>query len=216
MSTFFSTAKMCVLCKRVHEYTQIESTNTFGASDLDLRPAEMLRSTMPLWVEECPFCGYVSRNVSELPDEMAEIKQMKAFVSTESYQNAEGNVFANGLAAKFYKKYMLCKEFGNKEGACFALLSASWACDDVNDKEKSKMCREMALEILKTLKIRGKKKDDFKLQRIDMMRRVGRFDEVIRQYSGKIYFDKQFKRIVKFQIEKSKLKDDGCYTIEDV
>ena len=97
MSRIISITKKCVLCDREYEYRELASTNAFGACDLDLRPPEMKRSTMPLWVEECPFCGYISSDVSKLPVDATEIRKVIDFISKESFQRAEEKVFESEL-----------------------------------------------------------------------------------------------------------------------
>jgi hypothetical protein len=47
------------MCGEVSEQLLISSLNELTPSDLDLRPGQMLRSTMAHWVLRCPSCGYV-------------------------------------------------------------------------------------------------------------------------------------------------------------
>lgn len=63
MTTLASTSKKCLVCGTVSQFSALQSTNSFGYSDLDFRPAEMKRSTMPYWIQECPCCGYVSSDI---------------------------------------------------------------------------------------------------------------------------------------------------------
>src|SRR5919201_615910 len=49
----------CPACGAGGTRTVVTSTNELEAPDLDLRPGEMLRSTMPYWVVVCERCGYV-------------------------------------------------------------------------------------------------------------------------------------------------------------
>ncbi len=216
MSRIIPITKRCVLCDREHEYRELASTNAFGASDLDLRPPEMKRSTMPLWVEECPFCGYVSSDISKLPVDASEVSKVIDFISRESFQRTEKKVFASELACKFYKQYMLSREFGDNEKSFYALLHAAWACDDKNDKENAILCRKIALEFLENLILNDKDNENLRLQKADLLRRSGDFDAVIKQYSSEKFSNELLNKIVHFQLEKSKLKDDACYTVSDV
>ena len=61
MTTLFADELKCAVCGITSTHSDIGSSSSFGAPDLDLRPAQLLRSTMPYWIQECPFCGYVSR-----------------------------------------------------------------------------------------------------------------------------------------------------------
>ena len=90
MSTIVSEKYKCAMCGSTNEYNELASTNTFGSPDLDLRPAEMRRSTMPLWVQECPECGYVSKKVSD-PSHVT-----REWLEFERYQTCDGLDFTSG------------------------------------------------------------------------------------------------------------------------
>ena len=67
MSRMCNVMRKCSVCGTVSEYMALASTNNLGGGpDLDLRPAEMMRSTMNVWLQRCPGCGYVSEDVSNL------------------------------------------------------------------------------------------------------------------------------------------------------
>ena len=87
----------CAICKAVNEYSVITSTNTFGGGpDLDLRPAEMQRSTMGAWVQVCPNCGYVSANISD------KHHVTKTWLQSENYLTCDGIACAPDRAKAFY------------------------------------------------------------------------------------------------------------------
>src|SRR5690349_6640199 len=67
MTTIIPQTITCSFCHTPSEQNLIGSTNSFGAPDLDTRPPEMMRSTMPLWVQECPHCGYVAKDLAQPP-----------------------------------------------------------------------------------------------------------------------------------------------------
>ena len=79
MSTIGLMNKVCAVCGKESEYSVLNSTNTFGSPDLDLRPPEMRRSTMHIWIQECPFCGYISKDVTD------ETSVTKELLSSERY-----------------------------------------------------------------------------------------------------------------------------------
>ena len=65
MTTIVPQEVKCSMCGSISKQQLIASTNTIiWAPDLDLRPAEMARSTMVYWIQECPDCGYVSVDIS--------------------------------------------------------------------------------------------------------------------------------------------------------
>ncbi|MBL8018698.1 MAG: hypothetical protein JNM27_03455 [Leptospirales bacterium] len=58
MTTYFTKTVGCYCCGGQVEVRGIASTNSFGFSDLDFRPAEMARSTIATYPQYCPNCHY--------------------------------------------------------------------------------------------------------------------------------------------------------------
>ncbi len=106
----------CSVCGGSSDQFLLLSTNTMGAPDLDLRPAEMQRSTMHLWVVECPHCGYVANDLSN------QLKISEDFLKTDKYLGCDGFKFKDDLAVKFYKNYLILNESGDVEGSFYNLL----------------------------------------------------------------------------------------------
>lgn len=210
----------CSVCGSVSEFMLMTSTNAFGSCDLDLRPPEMQRSTMSLWLQECPNCGYVSSSISDKSEIDSEV--LKSLLKSEAYLSCDDIKFRSELAKRFYRYYMLMIHEGNVRAAMFALLHAAWSCDDNRDKENAKLCREKAIPLAS--KIVGAElydSENVNMIRADMMRRAGQFDELIREYeSVKMKGDARnnpeiLNRVIKFQIERAKEHDDKCYTVEE-
>lgn len=193
----------CPICKTNFEISALMSTNTTGSPDLDLRPPEMVRSTMDTWVHECPSCKYVAVNFKQNPS------VTRKFIESEFYQDCDGFNFENPLSRRFYRQHLL--EAYNFE-KFHALLHCAWACDDRNDLENARLIRNRCLEILKNLDL----DENLEIQKADILRRSGNFAQLIREYENKTYSKDILNRIKDFQIEKSRLEDDGCYTVSDV
>lgn len=193
----------CPICKTNFEIYILMSTNTMGSPDLDLRPSEMQRSTMNTWVHECPSCGYVAVDFDQKPSVTGE------FIESEFYQGCDGFDFKNPLSRRFYRQHLLEAYDFEK---FHALLHCAWACDDGNDLENARLIRTRCLEILKNLDL----DENLEIQKADILRRSGNFAQVIREYEKKTYGEDILNRIRDFQIEKSRLEDDGCYTVSDV
>ena len=73
MTTIMEFNQTCAVCGETSLQPVISSTSTWGYPDLDLRPAEMQRSSMFAWLVECPHCGYVAaklENKSEMPEDL--------------------------------------------------------------------------------------------------------------------------------------------------
>lgn len=212
MSSMVPVKCKCAVCGATKEYMCLASTNTFGGGpDLDLRPAEMQRSTMHSWIHECPKCGYISGDVSNAT------AVTKEWLQSAKYLTCDGISFVSDLAKRFYKYYLINLQDQNTEDAFYAVLHAAWACDDKNDTINAKHCRELAIHLATALIAENhENKDNIQLMRADLMRRAGWFDQLIAIYSS-VHFDEELlNQILKFEIEKAQNKDTSCYRVEDV
>ena len=210
MSSLIDMEKMCAVCGKKSIQEGIASTNEFGSCDLDLRPAEMMRSTMKWWLEECPYCGYVANDLSE------KTVITKDWLKNNQYISCDNRNFAYTLAESFYKYYLISIANNDHKSAFYAALHAAWACDDVEDTDNAIYCRQKALEELGKLVIDNDEKETFLLIRADLLRRTGKFDLLIKDYEGKIFSEKLLNQICNYQVEKAKRKDTACYTVADV
>ena len=215
MTTFFSDTKKCAVCGKEHKYNLLGSTNAMGPCDLDLRPPEMQRSTMRLWLESCPFCGYVSGDIRELP-EGASLDRVRDIIGTKEYKSCEGVLFENTISPIFYKNYMLAVAFGDVTGAFRSLLRAAWGADDSMEKENAKLCREKALPFLEKMIAETPENDNLRVLKADVLRRSGNFGAVVQEYDTVVLQDDFLNRIIRFQVERARAQDDGCYTVAQV
>ncbi|WP_407421888.1 hypothetical protein [Methanobrevibacter sp.] len=203
MTTISQIEVECPICKTNFEISLLMSTNTWGSPDLDLRPPEMQRSTMNTWAYECPGCGYVASDFEDKPAVTGE------FIESEFYQGCDGFEFKNPLSRIFYRQHLIEAHDLEK---FHALLHAAWACDDSEDSENARLLREKCLDIIKNIDI----DETLEIQKADILRRSRHFAQVIEEYERKTYSEDILNLIKDFQIEKSRLEDDGCYTVEDV
>ena len=211
MTTMMPIKCKCAICKSRNSYHVLSSTNSFGSPDLDLRPPEMMRSTMYLWVQECPKCGYVSSEVSDPSGVTKEWLQSKKFLT------CDGISFASELAKRFYKYYLISLEDGKTEDAFYAVIHAAWACDDKGDTENAKHCRTVAIPLAAALIDKNpENKDNILLIQADLMRRACQFKELIDQYASVRFDEVLSNQILEFQIEKAKVEDAACYRVENV
>ena len=209
MTTFAAQKVTCRVCGRSVPCTVLTSTNAFGAPDLDLRPPQMKRDTMHMWVQECPHCGYVA---SDLTDKTS---VDTAWLRSPEYKNSNKLGFRSPLALRFYKQHLICLKDGNRDEAFFALLHAAWACDDLGDKKSAVFCRKAALPLLEEM-IDKKNDDNLTVLRADLLRRAGCFTELRDRYENLRLGDELLDKIIAFQLQKAKEKDDGCYRTADV
>ena len=209
MSRINLNIRKCFVCGHKSEQRVLTSTNAFGSPDLDLRPPEMKRSTMPMWIQECPYCGYISESL----DDDTDIKS--TFLKTDEYLSCSNIAFKSELAKKFYKYYMINLFDKNEEDAFYAVLHAAWACDDVTDYENAIYCRKLAINEIDKI-IKNNYNETLKVQKADLLRRACLFETVIDEYKNLAFEDETLKKIILFQIDKSKEKDNNCYTVADV
>ena len=228
MTTMMSDRRRCFICGYVSEYPILTSTNTFGACDLDFRPPEMKRSTMPYWIQECPSCGYVAVDVSLSAPFPKYIRQL---IASEDYRNCGDLRFRSDLAKQFYRQYFLALEKGDKQEALHAIHCAAWECDDTPGEEmNAKQCRLLALDVLENdhphdMETEAEDDDYYEddekeeikdLIKADLLRRTGQFEEVIAEYSKKQYeTNKQFHSFAKYQVMLAMQQDDTCHRLDE-
>ena len=211
MSTMREMKIRCSVCKKESHFRVLTSTNTFfGSPDLDTRPPEMQRSTMPLWVQKCPNCGYASSSVSD------STSATKSLLQSEDYINANGRNFKSALAKTFYQQYLICLTDGKSDAAFRAILHAAWASDDCNDTENSNHARMLALLRIEKLIERRRGDENLLLMKCDLLRRSGRFEEAIREFSGIEMKNEFLGKILAFQLDRARHGDGKCYTVRDV
>ncbi len=208
MSTHINVERICSVCNNKSDHIILGSSNTFGSPDLDLRPAQMLRSTMCWWIEECPYCGYVAKNIS------THKLVSKSWLTSQDFNEYKKMSFHSTLAIKFYKSYLISKKINDRSAMFYDALHAAWACDDANDVDNAIVCRKLALEVIDEL-IQFEK-EDFELIKADLLRRSKQFDSLINEFSNKQYSNEILNKILVFQLQKAREKDTRCYRVNDV
>lgn len=210
MSSINNSKFTCAVCGSKNEYGVIMSTNTFGGSmDLDTRPPGIKRSTMYLWVQECPNCGYVSAEVSDKTAVASD------YLKTEEYMTCNGLDIKSDLAKKFYKHYMISMKTGKTKEAFYASLYAAWASDDTEDIETANICRKQCVELISEMKDTSMGQT-FLVMKADLLRRMGSFDDVISEYDDMYIEDELLQKIIEFEVAKSKEKDLSVYKVDDI
>ena len=210
MSTQMRVTKRCAVCGEASEQIILTSTNRFGAPDLDLRPPEMMRSTMRWWIQKCPNCSYVSGDIENATS--ARVKWMKAIELVLS----DKMKFKSSLAEDFYKHYLISHRDMRVKDAFYAILHAAWACDDCLDGENAVFCRKLAIEELDRFVEPPRMNENLLIVRADLLRRSGEFDRLIREYQSKSFSTDLLNAAIRFQLERARACDSACYTFDSV
>lgn len=216
MTTIGETRETCMICHRSSEHTVIYSTNRFGAPDLDTRPPEMMRSTMPHWIRCCPHCGYCAPEISKGPQQANEVTK------SEAYQQQLKNPSFPWLANHFLCWAMIEAAGGNYPSAGMDCLHAAWACDDAHSPEAAMMSRGKAIFHFQVAKASGARLggqvgiDEAILA--DLLRRTGRFDEAITvcQEGYLMRTEDILRKMFQYQMQLCRAEDRDCHTIDEV
>ena len=206
MSTFFDEEVKCGCCGKEAKVTHLCSTNSFGGSDLDTRPAPMRRWTMGCWIQMCPYCGYVNPSLDRKIDGIEEI------INSKQYAECDGFCINNELGKGFVRWGLICSKQNNLKEEVFAYLHAAWACDDSNEPEVAMLLR-IKCEALLVKYMEKDESDELKLIDADLLRRSGQFDEVNKRYSNadKCVSKQLVREGLCFEVERAKENDIGRY-----
>lgn len=201
----------CSVCKNTSSHPVLLSTNQMGYQDMDTRPSEMYRSTMNTWIMECPHCGYVAGSLKK------DLIINADYLKSEEYETCSGIEFKSKLAARFYRQYLIENEKFEEIAAFFALLHCAWACDDAKDLQNSEYARRTAIKTAnKIIKNNRKDNEDLIVIKADLLRRIGEYDQLIREYENFSLHDELLDKIIRFQVEKAQQKDNDRYTLKEV
>lgn len=88
-------------------------------------------------------------------------------------------------------------------------------CDDKEDTENARRCRLKMVDLFDKLPVKSKENETVIARQADVMRRAGMFDEVIKKYSNFKASETVVDNVIKFQIDLSRKKDDGCHRVEE-
>lgn len=128
------------------------------APDLDLRPGEPTRSTLPRWLQVCGGCGAVAPDLAALPPTAAAVLGSAEF--------AELRTRLPGCLP-FLRWAMLARPEERRE----ALLQAAWVADDAGDLAEAVSLRRL------TASAWGEPESpESALRLIDVLRRAGEFE----------------------------------------
>ncbi len=207
----------CPVCGKTERFPVLLSTNAFGSMDLDMRPPQMQRGTMFCWVQECPHCGYVARNLEKIPDHLDQ-NRLIGIIGSEAYRDCDGlPLFRVNGAAKFYHFYQLAKERNDAQDCFFGLKCCAWYCDDAGAVDVARVLRRMAITYLKDIAENNPdEKETAMLLLVEYSRRSGDFQQALaylNEYEDS--FTDIMSTIAKFERVLAERQDDARYTVAD-
>lgn len=166
------------------------------APDLDLRPGEPTRSTLPRWVATCRRCGASGPDLAALP------AGAEATVRSDAYRALR----TPGPAMPFLRWALICRRAGDPAGAAEATLQAAWALDDAGE-DAADLRREAAA-------LWGEPDDpQCALRSVDVLRRAGEFARALARADAVAAPDENTARILDFQRARIAEGDRGRHTI---
>ena len=135
----FRVSVICGLCGVASEQWTSESPKPKEAPDFDTRPGEPLRSTLPVWVQRCPHCGYCSDSIASIHDDAVD------FVRSEAYGEQWREVGLPEKTREFLCYSAILSHVRQHADAGWSALHAAWAADDAGDDISAVVCRERAI-----------------------------------------------------------------------
>jgi hypothetical protein len=204
MTTIRQELVTCAVCGELTQVLVMDSTSTFGPPDLDLRPAEIARSSIFAWIQRCSSCGYCAPTMDEAAPTTREV------VNSDAYRTQLADEDLPELARSFLCSSMIFEEQGDEAAAAQNAIEAAWVCDDEDLPAAATRCRLRAIELL-----RADQSTDYALI-VDLLRRAGRFEDAIAQADAALADEEgELVAVLAFSRSLALARDSGRYTDAD-
>lgn len=212
MSTFSKLVKKCAICGKEHEFIVVNSTTTMGAMDLDTRPPQMKRSTLPHEIQYCDKCHYANDDIENIIEGFN-----KDSLSSQNYLAVVNDDKIDRTAKAFLLAGHLHAIYGKYREAGIYFLNAAWIFDDLKEEDYAKRAR---LKSHKYLSVFIEETEDINLAvlTVDLQRRVGDFIGAIETANQLLEYgvDDFLAKILNFEIELSNKNDSSCHSVGEV
>jgi uncharacterized protein (DUF2225 family) len=219
MTTWAETEITCAICGSTSTFQVLHSSNQMGPSDLDTRPAEMLRSTMGMWIQRCPTCGYCAPKVDEIP---ADRQRIRTFLEDERYQQQWKDTTYPYLANDFLCWSLIAEALESFTEAGWASLHAAWACDDSQKDAQARQARLRAVELFRQAQTHqqpfaGQPGAEEAIL-TDMLRRCGQFESALAEVQRGLAQNPPdvVQHVLTFQRSLCARHDDQVHTMAEV
>ena len=172
------------------------------APDLDMRPGEPARSTLPDWIQTCRRCRAAAPDLAALP------ATAQTIVQSDAYKALTTSVLEETLP--FRRWALICSETGDRANQAEALLMAAWAADDAAaGAEASRLRLDVAALWDGTADV------EVGLRRLDALRRAGAFDQAAAwaRHMATFAQEETATAIIRFQTSRIAMRDVGRHLI---
>ena len=115
----------CGVCGTESRHPPVRPAPPEQPPDLDLRPGEPVRSTMPRWLQQCPGCGYSAPDITRAHPAAAEAVRAAPFRALLADSSIPP------LARRFLAWALVLEETGALHASAEATLQAAWVADDL-------------------------------------------------------------------------------------
>ncbi len=217
MTTLHRLTVTCAVCGCETEVSIIGSTIHLGAPDLDLRPPEMARSTIWLWVQECPACGYCALNIGEAEPGAQVIVESAAFVDFRA-----GLAELPHLARAFRTAAFIAAERLRHAEAFHHTLHEAWVHDDAGDAVRASAARLNAVDFLNLVHLDGdtllEQEGADAVMAADLLRRAGAFDRAAELCTQALASpcDDGVRPVLEYELALCARRDDERHTMGEV
>jgi len=134
-------AARCAVCGTESRQPPFHPGPPEQAPDLDLRPGEPLRATMPRWLQQCPNCGYAAPDITR-----AHPAKIEA-VAAAPFRALIADTMHPPLARRFLAWAHVLEETGALHAAAEATLHAAWVADDLHRPDLARAWRRDAVAL---------------------------------------------------------------------
>ncbi|MBN1761426.1 MAG: hypothetical protein JW863_24090 [Chitinispirillaceae bacterium] len=175
MTTVYLSDKLCFICGEKSKYPMGNlSLGNVSVRDLDGRPTLILRSSVYLWIQRCPLCGYCAPEIAEGTDTEKQVVKSEEYLKQlddAAFPETANSFLCHGIFMRSREQYA---------DAAWAAVFASWICDDNGYSESAHTCRGKAIELFTHAREHSQKFADSMQQEqiyfIDLYRRRSQFD----------------------------------------
>lgn len=174
----------CYVCRHSSEQLYCDP-HVIRLSDwqhMDGRNGDEVSSNWMNWIQVCPYCGYVSQEISD------ETEATENWIAEQwRIASAIGDETAQALFVHYRINFLMDLD---REKAYLSLRRAVWACDDATDMKGAEFCRSELLLFLDwyisdymmyACQYTYGQIEKLKIMRIETTRRLGKFDQAAKE-----------------------------------